>query len=173
MILESRVTVTCVHWQLPRSQDVQLLFYTPTHKCSKAMRAAKKALRRAIRVENAHQRKQIYINLMKTDTNKDAIFYQLVAKQRKTKREMSHALCVNGNIVSDNKGLLQAWASHFFKLGTQAPNANYDQHHLERITKNKKCISTYTNSFQPLKKAPATTIAEVKKSIKKLNNAKH
>ena len=136
------------------------------------MRAARKALRRAIRVENARQRKQIYTDLMKTDANKDVIFYQLVAKQRKTKRQTSHALRVNGNIVNDNKGLLQAWASHFCKLGTQAPNPNYDQCHYERITKTKKCISTYIDAFKPFQNAPPITITEVEKSIGKLNNGK-
>ena len=139
---------------------------------SSTMKAAKKALRKAIRIELARKRKQLYRDLMKAEVDKNTIFYKLVAKQRSTKRHTIRPLKVEGQIVNDKKGLLRAWASHFHHLGTQSSQPQFDQSHYVRITKMKKCIGEFIKITKPHKKAPPFTIEEVQKAVNRLNNNK-
>ena len=137
-----------------------------------SLKAAKKSLRRAIRMELAKNRKELYINIMKSDTDKDQLFYKLIALQRKTKQTKIQTLRVEGQIISDQRGILKAWASHFEKLGTETFQPHFDQDHHNRVTQTKKCISEFIDTAKPYTSAPPISNKEVEKAIQKLNSGK-
>ena len=141
-------------------------------KSSASVSAARKALRKAIRMENARQRKRLYEDLMSSNESHDSIMHKLIARQRGSKRLSHHALKIDGQIVNDEKGLLKAWANHFHHLGTPTDLPHYNTEHKRRITATKQCISDYIMRHKPYETAPPITTEEVHKAIKKLNPKK-
>ena len=133
---------------------------------------AKRELRRAIRMENAKSRNVLYNNLMETCDNNSTTMYKLISKQRKSSKRSIHSLKVDGDIINDNKGLLQAWASHFKKLGSKLNLQSFDEDHERRITSMRKCINQFIDLTKPYKDAKSISPTEVQKAINKLNNNK-
>ena len=52
------------------------------HHLSATRRAARQSLRRAFRIQSAKIRRNLMEKLMSTDSNKDKLFYKLIARQR-------------------------------------------------------------------------------------------
>ena len=136
------------------------------------IRAAKRALRRAIRIEQARHRQDLYSKLMQAHSDKDNLFYKLVAKQRGKGRHSIHSLRVDGRTITDRPGLLRAWANHFEALGTPSDNPNFDSTHKDRITRTRECISDFISLSKPYESANPVSPDEVQKAINRLNTNK-
>lgn len=142
------------------------------HHLDPQIKQAKRELRRAIRMENAKTRNVLYNSLMETCDNNSTTMYKLIAKQRKSSRRSIHSLKVDGEIINDNKGLLQAWSSHFKKLGSKLNLQSFDEDHERRIASTRNCINHFINLTKPYKNAKPISSSEVLEAIKKLNNNK-
>ena len=124
---------------------------TPT-----AIKTARRAPWRAIRVANASTWNKLYKSLMELNDNKDVIMFKLINRQRNSKRprHSHYALRVDGQIINNQKGLLKAWANHFHHLGTQTEQSHFDPDHTKKESPSVKkmhiCISAPQNPTELL-----------------------
>ena len=58
--------------------------------------------------------------------NDPKTFFRLVRNQRKTTREQTDKLIVEGNTCETGEEICKAWASHFQKLALPLENENFD-----------------------------------------------
>ena len=140
------------------------------HPVSTARRAARKLLRRAFRIQTAKIRNNLYHKIIDSHSNKNKLFYKLVARQRSNGPSSSSALRIDGRTITDPDELGETWADYFCKLGTPSEDPTFYAPYKERVADDLKAIKTILKS-QGSKPAPVT-IPEVIKAIKKLNGGK-
>ena len=103
---------------------------------------------------------------MTSESDKNQIFFKLIALQRKTKQQKIKSLKVDGEIITDQKTILEAWASHFNQLGTESSQPHFDEDHYQRIKKTRKCISSLISITKPYANARPILNDEVEKAIR-------
>ena len=99
---------------------------------------------------------------MSTDSNKDKLFYKLIARQRTGSSTHQMTLMIDGRLITDTEELSEAWAEYFSKLST--PNV-YPRTHIEEDVED---IQQIVKNAVP----DPVTIDEVTKAIAKLNRGK-
>ena len=107
---------------------------------------------------------------MDSQSNKNKLFYKLVARQRSCGPASSVALCVEGRTITDTDELSEIWADYFYKLGTPSEDPNFNKQYKDQVTADLRAIKSILASRG---NTPApVTIPEVLKAIKKLNGGK-
>lgn len=140
------------------------------HHTSATRRAARKALRKAFRIQTAKIRDNLLEKLMSTHANKDKLFYKLIAKQRSSDTGRSTALTVDGRLITDPEELCEAWASYFKELGTPTSDPEYNDKFKERVEHDLSAIHRLFEGRQP--RIQPVTEEETRRAIRKLNRRK-
>ena len=89
------------------------------------MRKANRSIRQKQKREAARRRDQQIESIMAAE-NDTKTFFELVKSQRKTSREQTDKLTVDGQVYESGEEICQAWASHFQKLALPLENENFD-----------------------------------------------
>ena len=128
---------------------------------------ARKMLRKAIRVKNATDRLHLYNKIMDADSNKDQLFYKLIAKQRDSQNIQGTSLSIGGNLVTQLDDVLDIWADHFEHLGSESMNPNFDNIYKKKIEDDIATIEYLLHKLPPDTKE--VTTKEVELAIRKLH----
>ena len=128
---------------------------------------ARKLLRKAIRIKTATDRQHLYDKIMETNSNKEQLFYKLIAKQRECQQIQGTTLSIDGNLVTQLADVLNIWADHFENLGLKSMNSNFDNSYKKKIEEDIATIEFLLHRFPPDTKN--ITIKEVELAIRKLH----
>jgi hypothetical protein len=138
----------------------------PDHQSSMAYRQAKRAVRQQQRLEAAEDRREFYNQVM-TDVN-NVNFHRLIRRQRST-REVSTAIMVSGELCFDPQQQLEAWCSHFERLGMPQDQEDFDDSYLESIHEDLDIISLL---IEESTEGQEYSEAEIEGAIGRLNSGK-
>ena len=131
---------------------------------------AKSVLRRTIRSHHRAAENKLYEQLMDTHSNKDALFYKLIKKQRSTAQNHGHVLKENGELVTDINRVLDIWASHYQYLGTPLSNPNFNEKYKKQVELDIIAIETLLSKTKV--ECTPVTLDEVNNAVKRLNKNK-
>ena len=116
----------------------------------------------------AWRRLQLYNELMESHTNRDKLFFKLVAAQRSTSSKRTPCIKSNNVLFTDKADILQAWANHFESLGRPLESPLFDNNYHTQVIEDLKIISSMSAEAEP----PVFTPEEVATAVKSLHNNK-
>ena len=130
-------------------------------------KVAKRSLRSSIRTQNAIKRTDLYQDITCAHSDKDALFYRLIARQRSSTTRAMQALKIDGVLITNTEDILAAWAEHFERLAT--PDPKQDAHGLQM----EKDLFTINNILSHRHEVPSpVSPREVAQATARLNNNK-
>jgi hypothetical protein len=138
----------------------------PNHILSYERRSAKRILRQSMRADRAKKRHALYNDIMSSNANHDKLFYKIIATQRSTAPKSNMSLNINGNIITDDTEILNAWADHFETLSQPLVNSEFDSHYMYRVVQDIRII----DSLSQTPKSPPFQTNDIIHAIKQLNN---
>ena len=133
------------------------------------MRKANKNIRKEQRREAA-RRRDLQIESIMAAENDPKTFFRLVRNQRKTTREQTDKLIVEGNTCETGEEICKAWASHFQKLALPLENENFDNEYKLLVDMDIESITAICEAES--KSIDPVTEQEVTKALRKLKNNK-
>ncbi len=136
-----------------------------------ARTTAKKALRAALRTQVQQNRQRLFTDILEASTSNQKLFHQIIRRQRGTNSQQ-HGLTlrVDGDLVTEESEVRDAWRTHFLHLGTPADDPRFNEEHLRLAESAVDLIQQICTASDVL----PTPISEkeVLRAIKKLNNGK-
>ena len=133
------------------------------------MRKANRSIRQKQKREAARRRDQQIESIMAAE-NDTKTFFELVKSQRKTSREQTDKLTVDGQVYESGEEICQAWASHFQKLALPLENENFDSEYKKLVDMDIDSITAICEAES--NKIDPVTEDEVRKALSKLKNNK-